>query len=103
MRILICDDDELIRRQIHKFLRDYFKNAHLPCPEVVMYENGELLLKDTGEKDILFLNVKPNKELHGFGMKSVARIVRKYLGEMHYYYDNDTATFHVIMIVKDMR
>lgn len=46
---------------------------------------------------------KPNKELHGFGMKSVARIVSKYLGEMHYYYDDDTSTFHVIMIVKDMR
>ena len=58
MRILICDDDELIRRQIHKFLRDYFKNAHLLCPEIVMYENGELLLKDTGDKDIVFLDVE---------------------------------------------
>lgn len=46
---------------------------------------------------------KPNKELHGFGMKSVARIVRKYLGEMHYYYDDETSTFHVIMLVQDMR
>lgn len=58
MRILICDDDELVRRQIHKFLRDYFKNAHLSCPEIVMYENGELLLKDTGDKDIVFLDVE---------------------------------------------
>lgn len=30
MRILICDDDELIRRQIQKFLCDYPKAKVLP-------------------------------------------------------------------------
>ena len=98
MRILICDDDELIRRQIHKFLHDYFKNAHLQCPEIVMYENGELLLKDTGEKDIVFLDVEMpglkgihvGKELQ----KSSPRIIIIIVSAFPEYLD-DAMRFHV--------
>ena len=98
MRILICDDDELIRRQIHKFLRDYFKNAHLPCPEIVMYENGESLLKDAGDKDIVFLDVEMpglkgihvGKELQ----KSNPRIIIIIVSAFPEYLD-DAMRFHV--------
>lgn len=58
MRIVICDDDELIRLQINKYLRDFFTKSHLKCPEIAMFEDGEALLKDTTEKDIVFLDVE---------------------------------------------
>lgn len=61
------------------------------CRETPFDQHGNLIIR------------KPNKERHGFGMKSVKRIVAKYGGEMSYYYDDRSATFHVIIIVKDMR
>lgn len=62
MRILICDDDILITEQLNKYLHDFFERSHLKCPEIVLFSDGESLLSDTGEKDILFLDV----EMPGF-------------------------------------
>lgn len=61
------------------------------CCETPFDQHGNLIIR------------KPNKERHGFGMKSIKRIITKYGGEMSYYYDDRSATFHVIIIVKDMR
>ncbi len=58
MRILICDDDELIVEQLQKFLKYFFKQEHLKCPDISVFYNGESLLEDRGEKDILFLDVE---------------------------------------------
>ena len=58
MRIAICDDDNAIIELLTKYIRDFFERSHLKCPEIVTYPNGELLLKDTGEKDIVFLDVE---------------------------------------------
>lgn len=58
MRILICDDDELIVEQLQEYLRCFFKQEHLKCPDIAVYYNGESLLEDKGEKDILFLDVE---------------------------------------------
>ncbi len=58
MRILICDDDELIVEQLQKFLKCFFKQEHLKCPDISVFYNGESLLEDRGEKDILFLDVE---------------------------------------------
>lgn len=58
MRILICDDDELIVEQIQKYLKCFFKQEHLKCPSIAVFYNGESLLEDKGEKDILFLDVE---------------------------------------------
>lgn len=58
MRILICDDDILIVEQIQKYLRSYFEKICIKCPELICFSNGESLLADTGEKDILFLDVE---------------------------------------------
>lgn len=52
MRILICDDDKLIVEQLQKFLRCFFKQEHLKCPDIAVFYNGESLLEDKGEKDI---------------------------------------------------
>lgn len=43
---------------------------------------------------------KSNPARHGFGMKSIQRIVARYQGDMEVYYDRETATFHTILTLK---
>ena len=62
MRILICDDDLLIVEKLQKYLKSYFSHLHLSCPEIVCFSDGESLLADPGDKDILFLDI----EMPGF-------------------------------------
>ena len=58
MRILICDDDSLVVEQLQKYIRNFFKNISLKCPEIACFSDGESLLAETGEKDILFLDIE---------------------------------------------
>ena len=58
MRILICDDDALIIEQLQKYIQIYFEDHGVKCPELVCFFDGESLLADDGEKDILFLDIE---------------------------------------------
>ena len=58
MRIIICDDDPLAIEEIHKNLKSFFSCNHTKCPEIISYSNGEALLQDTGNKDIVFLDIE---------------------------------------------
>lgn len=58
MRILICDDDVLMQEQIQKLVRNYFDHNHIKCPELVCFSDGESLLADKEDKDILFLDIE---------------------------------------------
>lgn len=58
MRILICDDDNLIIDQLQSYLKKFFEHKHIKCPEIVCYSNGEALLADKEYKDILFLDIE---------------------------------------------
>lgn len=58
MRILICDDDALMVEQLQNYIRNFFKYSHIKCPELVTFSDGESLLADTGDKDILFLDIE---------------------------------------------
>ena len=58
MRILICDDDDFILQQLTNYLNEYFRKAGADCPEIVCYREGESLLADRGEKDIVFLDIE---------------------------------------------
>lgn len=58
MRILICDDDVLMQEQIQKLVRNYFNHNHIKCPELVCFSDGESLLADKEDKDILFLDIE---------------------------------------------
>ena len=56
MRILICDDDSSITSVLSQLITTYFgKKEKLKCPEIVSFDNGESLLSDNGDKDIVFL------------------------------------------------
>lgn len=52
--------------------------------------------KQTGK----LLTMKPNKNMHGFGIKSIQKTIRKYHGDMQMYYNEDTGTFHTIITLK---
>lgn len=41
-----------------------------------------------------------NNSRHGFGIKSIRKTVKKYHGNIQMYYNNDTATFHTIITLK---
>lgn len=58
MRILICDDDLKIAKQLEKILHIFFQKNSLKIPEIVIYDNGEDLLKDSNTKDIVFLDIE---------------------------------------------
>lgn len=58
MRILICDDDELIIEQLKKYLILFFETNHTKCPELLSFTSGESLLADKGEKDMVFLDIE---------------------------------------------
>lgn len=58
MRILICDDDMLIIEQLQRYIELFFEKAGVRCPELACFSDGESLLADTGEKDIIFLDIE---------------------------------------------
>lgn len=58
MRIAVCDDDALMLEQLQKHIKGYFEKTGVKCPEIVCFSDGESLLADKGEKDILFLDIE---------------------------------------------
>lgn len=58
MRILICDDDILITEQLTKYITEFFYIKQLKEPQIVCFDNGEALLKDKEEKDVVFLDIE---------------------------------------------
>ncbi len=58
MRILICDDDPLMIEQLKAYCKEFFEKIHVKCPEPVCFSDGESLLSDEGEKDLLFLDIE---------------------------------------------
>lgn len=46
---------------------------------------------------------KKNTWRHGYGMKSIRRVVDKYEGESHFYFDEENYTFHSILILKKLQ
>lgn len=58
MRILICDDDAFIIEQIQKYIRNFFQHSHVKCPAMDCFSNGKSLLADTGDKDMVFLDIE---------------------------------------------
>lgn len=47
------------------------------------------------------VSFKANKTKHGFGVKSIRKVVKQYQGDLQMYYDNSTATFHTIITLKE--
>lgn len=46
---------------------------------------------------------KKNKLRHGYGMKSIQRVVDKYEGDSRFYFNEENYTFHTILILKKIQ
>lgn len=98
MRILICDDDSFIAEHIKNLIHTFFKRKKIACPEITTYTDGESLLADTGEKDIVFLDVEmpgvnginAGSELKKQNKNTIIFIVTSYIE-----YLDDAMRFHV--------
>ncbi len=58
MRILICDDEPLVCEKIESLLRNYFQRKNIKDTGIVSFYDGESLAKDSGRKDIIFLDIE---------------------------------------------
>lgn len=43
---------------------------------------------------------KPDKHKHGFGIKSIQKIVKKYYGDIQMYYNDESMSFHTIITLR---
>ena len=53
------------------------------------------------DKTGMLTTTKQNHLRHGYGLKSIQRIVEKYHGNMKTYFDENSMTFHTIMTLKE--
>lgn len=47
-----------------------------------------------------YISSKKNSNLHGFGLKSIARIIKRYDGYLNCEYNNESKTFKIVIIFK---
>lgn len=52
------------------------------------------------DKDGLPLSHKSDNARHGFGIKSIKKVVKQYHGNLQMYYDNDSGTFHTVIALR---
>lgn len=62
MRILICDDDLSITQSLSQIIKVYFKKKKVNVLDIVTFNDGDSLLSDKSQKDIVFLDI----EMPGF-------------------------------------
>lgn len=98
MRILICDDDVMIQRELTKYLSEYFHRHNLRLPDICRFHTGHDLLMDSGNKDIVFLDV----EMPGLSGISVGTSLKKsnpdviiFIVTSYSEYLDDAMRFHV--------
>lgn len=48
------------------------------------------------------VSTKKDSSKHGYGMKSIKKVIRKYNGDLQMYYDDASATFHTIVTLKNI-
>lgn len=103
MRIVLCDDDEKILKQLQKYLRSYFQSAHLSQPDFSAYTSGDALLvaelsESAPRVDIAFLDVEMpgrNGIFTGALLKEKNPNVKIFIVTSYLDYLDDAMKFHV--------
>lgn len=98
MRILICDDDMAVSLVLQKYIHEFFTKSQLTTPETLCYTSGEELLSDTGEKDIVFLDIEmPGLSgIHtGRKLKQTNKHIIIFIITSYMEYLDDAMQFHV--------
>lgn len=57
MRILICDDDLSITQSLSQIIKTYFNKKKVNNLDIITFNDGDSLLSDKSQKDIVFLDV----------------------------------------------
>lgn len=55
----------------------------------------------TYDDNNLPISAKKANNRHGYGMKSISKVVKKYNGDIQTYYNTETAQFHTIITIKE--
>ena len=71
-----------------------YKNSNLTLISIINTCNNAPSFDDNGFP----ASSKKDKQKHGLGLKSVNRIANKYNGSIKMYYENQSKTFHTIII-----
>lgn len=58
MRIVFCDDDPIILRQLQNFTKEFFTSLSGSEPEYASYHSGDALIQQESQVDIAFLDVE---------------------------------------------
>lgn len=99
MRILICDDDHVAIEEIKQYLQEYFTNHNYEMPELISFSNGDSLLADTGQKDLVFLDIKmpgSNGIIVGKKLKKENPNVLIFVTTSYENYLDDAMDFHIL-------
>lgn len=69
---------------------------------VITVINSCLINPFSNAHDGKLITHKSEKGKHGYGLKSIQKIVNTHHGNMQMYYNNDSLTFHTIITLKDI-
>lgn len=58
MKIAICDDDEMMQKEVKRFINEYSEKHKLDLPEIQLFSCGEDLIACEDRFDIAFLDVE---------------------------------------------
>ena len=98
MRILICDDEPLIIEKIREYLQEYFTLHGYEMPELVSFSDGDSMLADSVQKDIVFLDIEmpgPNGIFVGNELKKVNPNILIFITTAYMQYLDDAMRFQV--------
>lgn len=98
MRIIICDDNIELTHELKQLLISFFHENTLKLPEIIIYNNGENLLNDTKDKDIVFLDIEMpgmNGIYVGNKLKQQNRNTIIFVVTSYSQYLDDAMRFHV--------
>lgn len=75
----------------------------LKTPFIVISVINTCLKDPFLEQNSHLTTTKSDKMRHGYGLKSIRKVVYKYHGDMQLYYNNESSTFHIIITLKDIK
>lgn len=71
-----------------------------PSPFTVIVVINSCRCAPTYDSNHLPISHKPDRSKHGYGMKSIKKVVKQFHGDIQMYYDEPSATFHTIITLK---
>lgn len=74
------------------YLETSLRNAY----RVILIQNSSLPPRESYGR---LLSSKPDQSMHGFGLKSVAKCLKKYHGDLHWDYDEDNHLFTMTVMI----